>query len=133
VKKPSEMLTEFQATFQTPNTPEFWLGLVREESAEVDEAVTNLLKEYVDYSYVVTGAILAGATLDQINEATGHNIVAGLVCSEIPDEVFRAAFRRVHANNMSKVHADGTVRRREDGKVLKPEGYQPCDLSDLVR
>jgi phosphoribosyl-ATP pyrophosphohydrolase len=44
---------------------------------------------------------------------------------DIPiDNVFQA----VHNNNMTKVHMDGTVKRREDGKVLKPDGYKPVEL-----
>jgi predicted HAD superfamily Cof-like phosphohydrolase len=40
------------------------------------------------------------------------------------------AFNRVHNNNMSKL-VDGRIVRREDGKVLKPEGYQKPDMSGL--
>ena len=41
-----------------------------------------------------------------------------------------AAFNRVHANNMTKV-VDGKLRLREDGKILKPEGYVKPDMSGL--
>lgn len=41
-----------------------------------------------------------------------------------------AAFNRVHNNNMTKL-VDGKIVRREDGKILKPEGYQPPDMSGL--
>lgn len=40
------------------------------------------------------------------------------------------AFFRVHENNMSKL-VDGKIVRREDGKVLKPEGYQKPDMGGL--
>jgi NTP pyrophosphatase (non-canonical NTP hydrolase) len=42
------------------------------------------------------------------------------------------AFMRVHISNMSKVELDGTVRRREDGKILKGPRYLPPNLDDLV-
>jgi predicted HAD superfamily Cof-like phosphohydrolase len=42
---------------------------------------------------------------------------------------FDAVWRAVHASNMAKVGPDGTVRRRADGKVLKPEGWQPPDIA----
>ncbi|MFD5599896.1 MazG-like family protein [Leucobacter sp. NPDC058333] len=42
------------------------------------------------------------------------------------------AFDRIHATNMAKVGADGKVQRREDGKILKPDGWTPPDLTDLV-
>lgn len=40
------------------------------------------------------------------------------------------AFNRVHNNNMTKV-VDGKVRLREDGKILKPEGYVKPDMKGL--
>lgn len=30
----------------------------------------------------------------------------------------------VHRANMAKVQPDGTVKRREDGKIIKPDGWQ---------
>lgn len=48
---------------------------------------------------------------------------------DIPiDQVFQA----VHDNNMTKIADDGTVKRREDGKVLKPDGYKPVDLWPVI-
>lgn len=40
------------------------------------------------------------------------------------------AFDIVHKNNMSKV-TGGRVFRREDGKIMKPEGYKPVDMRGL--
>lgn len=45
-----------------------------------------------------------------------------------PDEQERA-WNEVHKSNMAKLQADGTVRRREDGKVLKPDDWKEPDLS----
>lgn len=47
---------------------------------------------------------------------------------DIPGNV---AFNRVHENNMTKVGPNGEVVRREDGKILKPEGYQPVCMKGL--
>ena len=41
------------------------------------------------------------------------------------------AFTRVADNNMTKVSADGTIRKRADGKILKPEGYEKPDMKGL--
>ena len=44
------------------------------------------------------------------------------------------AWREVHASNMAKVDAGtGVVLRREDGKILKPEGWQPPNLKKYLR
>lgn len=37
----------------------------------------------------------------------------------------------VHGANMAKVQPDGSVKRREDGKIVKPEGWQAPD--ELLR
>lgn len=39
----------------------------------------------------------------------------------------------VHRSNMAKVQPDGTVKRREDGKVLKPEGWTKPDIEAALR
>lgn len=43
------------------------------------------------------------------------------------------AWKEVMRSNMAKVDADtGKVRRREDGKILKPTGWSPPDLSRFI-
>lgn len=44
-----------------------------------------------------------------------------------------AAWREVMRSNMAKLNPDGTVTRREDGKVLKPEGWTPPDIAGVIR
>jgi predicted HAD superfamily Cof-like phosphohydrolase len=44
------------------------------------------------------------------------------------------AWREVMATNFNKIDRSlGKVRRREDGKVLKPEGWQPPDLAKFLK
>jgi len=45
---------------------------------------------------------------------------------------FAGAFAAVHAANMAKLGPDGTPILRKDGKVLKPEGWKPADLTPYV-
>ncbi|MDR0248988.1 MAG: hypothetical protein LBI44_04970 [Oscillospiraceae bacterium] len=48
----------------------------------------------------------------------------------------QALFNIVHAANMRKLHPDGKPRRRADGKVVKPEGWQdpePLLIEELTR
>ena len=43
------------------------------------------------------------------------------------------AFRRVHQNNMERMtQDDGTIKRREDGKIIKNPNTPPVNLEDLV-
>jgi predicted HAD superfamily Cof-like phosphohydrolase len=43
------------------------------------------------------------------------------------------AIRRVHANNLGRcLQPDGTIKRREDGKVIKNPDYPKVTLADLI-
>jgi len=43
------------------------------------------------------------------------------------------AVRRVHENNVGRcVQPDGSVKRREDGKIIKNKDYPKVNLTDLV-
>ena len=41
-------------------------------------------------------------------------------------------WQAVQESNMSKVPEDGVVRRREDGKILKPDTFIPVDLEQVI-
>ena len=55
-------------------------------------------------------------------------ILAGTIINHGMQEIYDDAFSEVHRSNMAKL-VDGKVIRREDGKVLKPEGWQPPQLA----
>lgn len=84
--------------------------LVIEEAAEflMEDDFNNKIKEAIDLIYV---------TAQWLNTVIG------------PESAERV-WRIVHANNMSKL-TDGVLVKREDGKILKPKGYKPVDLSGL--
>jgi predicted HAD superfamily Cof-like phosphohydrolase len=41
-------------------------------------------------------------------------------------------FDEVHRSNMSKVSEDGTIKYREDGKVLKPDTFKKADMARVL-
>lgn len=45
----------------------------------------------------------------------------------------RQAFDEIHQANMRKVAPDGTLRYREDGKILKPDGWKPADIENIYK
>lgn len=58
------------------------------------------------------------------------NVLVGLLLSQgLPVEAMTEA---IHRANMNKC-VDGRVIRREDGKVLKPAGWQPADKEGVIR
>jgi predicted HAD superfamily Cof-like phosphohydrolase len=93
---------------------EMYLDLIREEHTELTEAVTNedsveVLDALVDILVVTIGAINSMG-------ADGE-----------------AAWNEVMRTNFAKIDPEtGKVRKREDGKVLKPEGWQPPQLAQFV-
>ena len=42
------------------------------------------------------------------------------------------AFKEVHRSNMTKVCKDGTVLRREDGKIIKPDTFEEPNLEKIL-
>lgn len=107
-----DMVTEFaQITGQAPND-KLYERLIEEEFKEwvqeIDSA-HNELKELSDLVYVCYGYAKAkGWDLDE-------------------------AVRRVHRNNVGRcVQPDGTVKRREDGKILKNPDFPKVILEDLL-
>lgn len=87
--------------------------LVREEDDEFSQAsdqrdAQSVAHELSDILYVVYGAANTwGIDLEPV-------------------------FAEIHRANMTKVWPDGTVRKREDGKILKPPGWTPADISHIM-
>lgn len=112
VKSVADMVKEFSnLTGQQPN-PVLYEKLIVEEFQEwchEDGNTHNELKELSDLIYVCYGYALAmGWNLDE-------------------------AVRRVHLNNIGRcLQPDGTVKRREDGKILKDPNYPKVDLKDCL-
>jgi hypothetical protein len=106
-----EMVKEFSRVLG--QKPDYFLyqGLIQEEYHEWAETAHDEeeLKELSDLVYVIYGyANACGYDLDE-------------------------ALRRVHANNLGRcIQPDGSILRREDGKIIKNKDYPKVELSDLV-
>ena len=93
---------------------EMYLGLIGEEVDELTQAVIDddaveQLDALIDILVVTIGAI--------------HSLGAD------PE----GAWKAVMATNFAKIDKEtGKVRKREDGKVLKPVGWIPPDLKPFV-
>ncbi len=92
-----------------------YCNLIEEEHKELTDAVANddkieCLDALIDIMVVTIGAI--------------HSLGVDA----------NGAWYEVLQSNMAKIdQATGKVRKREDGKVLKPQGWTPPDLSKYVR
>jgi predicted HAD superfamily Cof-like phosphohydrolase len=67
---------------------------------------------------------IADALADIIYIACGTAVSYGIPLDDV--------FEEVHASNMAKL-VDGKVIRRPDGKVQKPEGWQPPDIEGVLK
>lgn len=69
---------------------------------------------------------IADAMADSVYVIVGAAIEYGIPLERV--------WQAVQAANMAKVDpATGRVRRRADGKVLKPEGWLPPDIAAILR
>ncbi|MEV2222692.1 hypothetical protein AB0E01_22770 [Nocardia vinacea] len=109
-----------QAIATTPHLPHYKtrclrMNLLEEEVAEYFDA-----DESDDLEKAVDGL------LDIIVVAYGTllSYVGPEVAQECADEVTRA--------NLAKIRPDGTFFKRADGKVEKPEGWQPPDIAGVL-
>jgi predicted HAD superfamily Cof-like phosphohydrolase len=119
----SEMVAEFHERFGMPiadapvvppiNRRALRLRLIREEFEELVEAsasenIVGAADGLADLLYVTYGAALEwGIPIDEV-------------------------FAEVHRSNLSKAWPDGTVHKREDGKILKPPTYSPADVKGAL-
>ena len=91
-----------------------YLSLIKEEYEELQEAVeandtVEQLDALIDILVVTMGAIRAG----------GFN--------------GEGAWKEVMDTNFAKIDPEtGKVRKREDGKVLKPEGWKAPELTPFI-
>jgi predicted HAD superfamily Cof-like phosphohydrolase len=97
-----------------PDQFDLYLRLIQEETQELQAAVNNndkveQLDALIDILVVTIGAI--------------HSMGADA----------EGAWKEVMRTNFAKIDRDtGRVRKREDGKVLKPTGWQPPNLRPYV-
>ena len=90
------------------------MSLVREEFEEFFQAMMEG-KDLVE---------IADAIMDLHYVLSGTSVSFG-----IPED---ECFAEVHRSNMSKANEDGSVIRREDGKILKSERFTPPDLHSII-
>lgn len=106
---------DFHVTFDHPHSDKPRLQPVERVTARtrwIEEEITELREATTIYEQ-------ADAYLDIIYFAIGGLVDMGVEPS--------ALWNLVHDANMAKVWPDGTVHRREDGKIVKPDGWKAPD------
>ena len=118
-------LLEFNEAFEIPKLDSPGLG-----AEEMIELRIKLLREEVEeYAKAARAGDLV-EVLDALADI-GY-ILAGTIINHGMQNIYDHDFNEVHRSNMAKL-VDGKVIRRDDGKVLKPEGWQPPQLSQFLK
>ena len=118
-------LLEFNESFEIPKLDGPGLG-----PDELIELRIKLLTEEVqEYAEAARSGDLV-EVLDALADI-GY-ILAGTIINHGMQAIYDDAFNEVHRSNMAKL-VNGKVIRREDGKVLKPEGWQPPQLAQFLQ
>lgn len=99
---------------------------------EIPHDLWNLRMELVREEYKEFVEAMENGTLVDIADAICdlHYVLSGTSVSFGIDE--DACFAEVHRSNMSKKDADGTIHRREDGKIIKGDMFTPPDLESII-
>ena len=117
------------------------LRMVAEEFIELLDATiagNQGAQEVTKAIQIVLGVLLGYPSGAKIDMEKAADALADLIVVEVGmalelgiplDRVWDA----VHASNMQKVHPDGTIHHRDDGKVLKPEGWTPPDIKKAIQ
>lgn len=112
---PLQRVKEFAQKLGQDGTPALYRSLLHEEFSEWEEEYQHntkeeQLKELADLVVVAYGyANVKGWDLDE-------------------------AFNRVMDNNLGRcIWPDGSIKRREDGKILRNPDYPKVNLEDLVQ
>ncbi len=100
--------------------------LIEEEvNNELMPALTRLQTLQVNSTDLAREEVMveiADGIIDAIYVLVGAGVTLGMPLRKVWDEVQRS--------NMAKV--EGGIRRREDGKILKPEGWTPPDIAGAL-
>jgi predicted HAD superfamily Cof-like phosphohydrolase len=110
----ARFMTMCGQTVGTENVDQYalYLNLIKEEVQELEDSRTREgdLDALIDILVVTIGAI--------------HS--AGFKGAEAWEEVMRTNFAKVDP-------VTGKIRKRSDGKILKPDGWTPPDLEPFAR
>lgn len=94
--------------------------LIIEECTEVMDAIYD-----DDGNLKINHVELAKELADLVYVTVGLAVECGIPLDKVWDEV--------HASNMAKIGPDGKFVVREDGKILKPEGWQKPDIEGCLK
>lgn len=109
-----------------PDTLAMWETMLEEELLEFREALhafKNMPSDQPDERHRRMAELTAEG-VDVLNVLTGLLLSQGMPVEAMAEEI--------HAANLRKC-VNGQIVRRADGKVLKPEGWQPANKQRIIQ
>lgn len=121
---PLEMVREFHQAMEIPiRVRPAWGWIGSDEEALRNRLLAEEYQEYLDAVSCGTLVDLADALADMVYIIYGTALTYGIDLDSVLEEV--------HRSNMTKLGPEGPIRRH-DGKVLKPDGFEPPDLKRIL-
>jgi len=117
-------LLEFNQAFEIPRLEQPGLS----DSDLIELRIKLLTEEVQEYAEAARAGDMV-EILDALADI-GY-ILAGTIINHGMQDIYDDAFEEVHRSNMAKL-VDGKVHRRDDGKVMKPDDWQPPNLTQFL-
>ncbi len=144
--RPSDLVAEFHSVYGMPNlveegaTPSVDFERVHMRMALIQEEITELIAAV----YGPQAASRVEQTFaDLPDEGTRDVVEAADALADLTYVVYGMALEsginldkvlaEVHSSNLSKLMPDGSVRRREDGKILKGPNFREPDIAGALK
>lgn len=144
IRNSYERVKEFHEVFghpvgEKPELPsddrqELRVALIFEEAIELAEALgfsTADVKDSVNYMLYKIGSIHEQDIVGAADALGDLDYVVNGAALELGIDL-PAVTAEVHRSNMTKLGPDGKPIYREDGKILKGEGYEPPNLEKVL-
>ena len=123
MKRLLEQVGEFHEAFGVPILPT--AQLPHEERRKLRYRILKEeFEEYVAAENDDDIAEVADALGDMVYVIAGTALEYGIPLDRVLDEI--------HRSNMAKLGPDGKPIKRDDGKVIKPDGWQPPDIAAVL-
>jgi predicted HAD superfamily Cof-like phosphohydrolase len=107
-------------------TPSFAQATVSDQAELYKKLIKEEVEEFWEAEAVSDDVEQIDACFDMMWVIVGYMKSRGWDCEKIWDEGAKS--------NLSKIDpVTGLVKRREDGKILKPEGWKPPDFTKFVK
>ena len=107
-------------------TPSFAQATVSDQAELYKKLIKEEVEEFWEAEAVSDDVEQIDACFDMMWVIVGYMKSRGWDCENIWDEGAKS--------NLSKIDpVTGLVKRREDGKILKPEGWKPPDFTKFVK